>query len=206
MAEKGERSMQRKATVEIQRRTGRTGTVPPSGRRQGENVQVSKQVAEPSEIPHVLTGVYTEEGFDPNSAILACNFPSKTTTNQCRNFFSWIGPVIRVDRGPSVVQESNFVVVFAFPEAAKDATSQSWNPASTVEGTGYSSAVAEAAEYLGTSAEHTAANLRASAANLRSTISENWDTSAARDIVNGAGSAVTDAWQKATDSIQQFAT
>lgn len=66
-----------------------------------------------------LANVYAPKDFDEDSAIIVCNFPQKTTINECRNFMQWIGPVIKVEKTTSLVQENNFVVVFCNPHYAK---------------------------------------------------------------------------------------
>ncbi|XP_954850.1 uncharacterized protein TA05385 [Theileria annulata] len=52
-------------------------------------------------------------GFDPGSTVVLKGFPSSFGKNECRNFFSWFGPVIYVDKVKDNSGESCFVVVFA---------------------------------------------------------------------------------------------
>ncbi|KAJ1605150.1 hypothetical protein OJ252_3554 [Cryptosporidium canis] len=60
----------------------------------------------PAFIPKELTNVYAPEGYDANSSILACNFPTGTSVEECSNFMAWIGPVVvhcrAVDARPTV--------------------------------------------------------------------------------------------------------
>ncbi|KAH7649300.1 hypothetical protein FG379_002473 [Cryptosporidium bovis] len=70
----------------------------------------------PALIPNELTEVYAPEGHDPSSSIIACNFPTGTTVDECSAFMSWIGPVIFVESVKSIQRETNFVVVFSSPE------------------------------------------------------------------------------------------
>lgn len=71
----------------------------------------------PALIPKELTEVYAPEGHDPNSCIVACNFPTGTTVEECSNFISWVGPVVFVEGAKSIQREANFVVVFSSPES-----------------------------------------------------------------------------------------
>lgn len=57
--------------------------------------------------------------FDENSTIIVCNFPQTITINECRNFMQWIGPIIKIEKIPSLMQENNFVVVFCNPYFAE---------------------------------------------------------------------------------------
>lgn len=57
--------------------------------------------------------------FDEDSTIVVCNFPQKTTISECKNFMQWIGPVIKVEKIPSFMQENNYLVVFCNPYFAK---------------------------------------------------------------------------------------
>ncbi|SBS87227.1 hypothetical protein PMALA_018840 [Plasmodium malariae] len=66
-----------------------------------------------------LTNVFAPKDFDEDSTIVVCNFPQKTTINDCRNFMQWLGPVIKVEKIPSFLQESNYLVVFCSPYFAK---------------------------------------------------------------------------------------
>lgn len=115
-----QRQTQRKATIEIQRRPGggRGGGV--AGQQGGRNAASGPAAAvnEPADILRILTDIYAPEAFDEKSSLLACNFPSSVGPGQCRNFMNWSGPVVRVERAPSVAQESNFVVVYASPDHA----------------------------------------------------------------------------------------
>lgn len=70
-------------------------------------------------IERKFANVYAPKDFDEDSSIVVCNFPQKTTMNECRNFMQWIGPVIKVEKTTSIVQENNFVVVFCNPYYAK---------------------------------------------------------------------------------------
>ncbi|KAJ1606151.1 hypothetical protein OJ253_2866 [Cryptosporidium canis] len=78
----------------------------------------------PALIPKELTNVYAPEGYDANSSILACNFPTGTSVEECSNFMAWIGPVVYVEEGPSLQREANFLVVFSAPEFAVKATQE----------------------------------------------------------------------------------
>ncbi|SBS83295.1 conserved Plasmodium protein, unknown function [Plasmodium ovale] len=84
---------------------------------QKRKVTQSKSVSHLSE--RKLTNVYAPKDFDEESTIVVCNFPQKTTINECRNFMQWIGPVIKVEKIPSFMQESNYLVVFCNPYFAK---------------------------------------------------------------------------------------
>lgn len=124
------RGAERKATIEIQRRPGRVGTLT-GGQRAVSGAPgrltggaIGAAVGDPS-VSSSVNEVYAPDGFDEKSTILASNFPPNVSINQCRSFFLWIGPVIRVDRAPSVMQESNFVVVFATSQHARTASSLS---------------------------------------------------------------------------------
>lgn len=78
----------------------------------------------PAFIPKELTDVYAPDNYDPNCSILACNFPTGTSTEECSNFMSWIGPVVYVEEGPSIQREANFLVVYSKPEFAVKATQE----------------------------------------------------------------------------------
>eukprot|EP00922_Rhytidocystis_sp_ex-Travisia-forbesii_P053675 GHVS01079668.1.p1 GENE.GHVS01079668.1~~GHVS01079668.1.p1 ORF type:complete len:231 (-),score=64.20 GHVS01079668.1:237-929(-) len=104
------RSASRKTTVQIQRRHGRQSTLAGTGGGQrtaaadvGEEGSSSSSsrgtvVSDMKALVNVLQNVYPPTGFDYRSTILACNFPPNTTSQHCRNFFSWLAPVVRVDR------------------------------------------------------------------------------------------------------------
>lgn len=63
--------------------------------------------------------VVQPEDFDEASTLLICNFPPGCHPFTARNYITWWGPVIRIERAPSVSQEANFVVVFAAPDFAE---------------------------------------------------------------------------------------
>lgn len=75
-------------------------------------------------ISQELKDVYAPENFDAASTVLACGFPGGTSVATCRNFLGWVGPVIYVERGPSLGTEANFIVVSASDEWAHLATRQ----------------------------------------------------------------------------------
>ncbi|OII77341.1 hypothetical protein cand_009900 [Cryptosporidium andersoni] len=79
----------------------------------------------PAFIPRELHEVYAPDEYDTESSIIACNFPTGTNIEECRNFMSWIGPVIYIANAPSIQKETNFVVVFAAPDFAVKAIQQS---------------------------------------------------------------------------------
>lgn len=78
----------------------------------------------PAFIPKELTDVYAPGNYDSNCSILACNFPTGTSVEECSNFMSWIGPVVFVEEGPSLQREANFIVVYSKPEFAVKATQE----------------------------------------------------------------------------------
>ncbi|TRY49704.1 Uncharacterized protein CTYZ_00000559 [Cryptosporidium tyzzeri] len=78
----------------------------------------------PAFIPKELTDVYAPGTYDSNCSILACNFPTGTSVEECSNFMSWIGPVVFVEEGPSLQREANFIVVYSKPEFAVKATQE----------------------------------------------------------------------------------
>ncbi|SCM23616.1 conserved Plasmodium protein, unknown function [Plasmodium chabaudi chabaudi] len=84
---------------------------------QKRKVTQSKNVSSLSE--RKLPNIYAPKDFDENSTIIVCNFPQTTTINECRNFMQWIGPIIKVEKISSLMQENNFVVVFCNPYFAK---------------------------------------------------------------------------------------
>ncbi|GAW81850.1 hypothetical protein, conserved [Plasmodium gonderi] len=86
---------------------------------QKRRVTQSKNVSNLSE--RKLASVYAPKDFDEDSTIVVCNFPQKTTINDCKNFMQWIGPVIKVEKIPSFMQENNYLVVFCNPYFAKAA-------------------------------------------------------------------------------------
>ncbi|PHJ25874.1 hypothetical protein CSUI_000280 [Cystoisospora suis] len=108
--------LSRKATVEIQRRPQRSHT---SMRSSGSSLRVDGAPSDPSQLPQALTECYAPEDFDEASTLLICNFPPGCHPFTARNYITWWGPVIRIERAPSVSQEANFVVVFAAPDFAE---------------------------------------------------------------------------------------
>lgn len=110
-----ERKLDRKLTVEIQRRPNRSQT----SMRSTSSLRVDGGPSDPSQIMNTLTECYAPEDFDEASSLLICNFPPGCNPFTARNYITWWGPVIRIERAPSVSQEANFVVVFAAPEFAQ---------------------------------------------------------------------------------------
>ncbi|VWU49274.1 conserved protein, unknown function [Hepatocystis sp. ex Piliocolobus tephrosceles] len=70
-------------------------------------------------VKNKLANIYAPKDFDEDSTILVCNFPPNSSMNDCRNFMQWIGPVIKVEKIPSFMQENNYIVVFCHPYFAK---------------------------------------------------------------------------------------
>ncbi|CDJ65253.1 hypothetical protein, conserved [Eimeria necatrix] len=105
----------RKATVEIQRRPARQGTVT---LKPNSSMQKTRSFADPRSIPQILKQIYVPEEYDEASSVLICNFPGSVSAAACRNFCGWFGAVVRVERTSSVSGEANFVVVFSNPEPA----------------------------------------------------------------------------------------
>eukprot|EP00920_Eleutheroschizon_duboscqi_P025676 GHVT01063448.1.p1 GENE.GHVT01063448.1~~GHVT01063448.1.p1 ORF type:complete len:167 (+),score=15.34 GHVT01063448.1:1145-1645(+) len=116
MSRQANRSGELKNTVTLQRRPGRTSTM--QSRLTSSQIQSlqRQESVEPNDIPKRLATVYVPDGFDQGSGLLVCNFPAGSSAADCRNFFSWYGPVIYVEYAPTVAGESNFVVVFAAPD------------------------------------------------------------------------------------------
>ncbi|KAL8424580.1 hypothetical protein Efla_003696 [Eimeria flavescens] len=106
----------RKATVEIQRRPARAGTVT---LKPNSSMQKTRSFGDPRAIPQLLKQVYAPEEFDESSSMLVCNFPAGLSAPAARNYLAWFGPVVRVERIQSIAGESNFVVVFSNPEPAR---------------------------------------------------------------------------------------
>ncbi|KAL8454525.1 hypothetical protein Emed_000246 [Eimeria media] len=105
----------RKATVEIQRRPARAGTVT---LKPNSSMQKTRSFGDPRAIPQLLKQIYPPEEFDEASSVLVCNFPAGLSAPAARNYLAWFGPVVRVERVQSIAGESNFVVVFSNPEPA----------------------------------------------------------------------------------------
>lgn len=94
-------SMRKLRTIELQKR------------------KVTQSKSSTAVIERKLINVFVPNGFDEDSAIIVCNFPQNTTMNDCKNFMQWIGPVIKVEKIASFMQENNFIVVFCNPHYAK---------------------------------------------------------------------------------------
>ncbi|XP_026192095.1 uncharacterized protein LOC34620119 [Cyclospora cayetanensis] len=107
--------LMRKATVEIQRRPARQGTV---SLKPNTAMQKTRSFADPRAIPQLLKQIHAPEEYDEASSVLLCNFPGGISAAAVRNFAAWSGPVVRVERVQSIGGEGNFVVVFSNPEPA----------------------------------------------------------------------------------------
>ncbi|KYN93629.1 hypothetical protein PGSY75_0004900 [Plasmodium gaboni] len=83
--------------------------------------KVTQSKNAPNSIERKLGNIYAPKDFDEDSTIVVCNFPQKTTISECKNFMQWIGPVIKVEKIPSFIQENNYLVVFCNPYFAKAA-------------------------------------------------------------------------------------
>ncbi|CRG93755.1 conserved Plasmodium protein, unknown function [Plasmodium gallinaceum] len=92
--------------------------------RKLRTVELQKRKVTQSKNPSNLTerklgNVYAPKDFDEDSTIVVCNFPQNMTINECKNFMQWIGPVIKVEKISSFMQENNYLVVFCNPYYAK---------------------------------------------------------------------------------------
>ncbi|EKX72378.1 conserved hypothetical protein [Theileria equi strain WA] len=59
------------------------------------------------------------DGYDPGSTIIVDGFPSSFSVNDCKNFLSWFGPIIYIDKLTHPDGAFCYVVVFASPVHAE---------------------------------------------------------------------------------------
>ena len=65
------------------------------------------------EIKRLVGDVRSPDGFDPESSLIAMNFPPGSTELDAASFFSWFVPVVRVDKlcSSTAAGEQNFSIV-----------------------------------------------------------------------------------------------
>eukprot|EP01067_Filipodium_phascolosomae_P000414 Filipodium_phascolosomae@DN1326_c0_g1_i1.p1 len=102
----------------------------------------SESIAEVEFTQDIAGTIHEPDGFDPDSTIVAANFPNCASDADVFNYFAWIGPVIHVEAVRDEAKQTRvkksipgaFVVVFADERVARliNASELPWTPPGSI--------------------------------------------------------------------------